>query len=219
MRDFWGLGSSTRSQAWGSGMGAPSPGLWATREFLAPGKINHQKLSQRPLSESSWDPPNCQQLPALDALHETTNKTGTQTHPTAHRLPKVILSSQAPQNIPPDAVLTTRKTRSSLIHQNIGISPLHQEAYTTHWTNLTHWGQTSKITGTTNLSLQKGDPKHNKVSKMGRQRNTQQKKEQGKNPPDQTNEEEISSLPEKEFRVIIVKMIQSLGIEWKKRIK
>ena len=39
----------------------------------------------------------------------------------------------------------------------------------------------------------------------------QQKKKQGKNPPDQTNEEEICSLPEKEFRVMIVKMIQNLG--------
>ena len=36
-------------------------------------------------------------------------------------------------------------------------------------------------------------------------------KEQGKNPSDQTNEEEIGSLPEKEFRVMIVKMIQNLG--------
>ena len=36
-------------------------------------------------------------------------------------------------------------------------------------------------------------------------------KEQGKNPPDQTNEEEIGSLPEKEFRVMIVKMIRNLG--------
>ena len=36
-------------------------------------------------------------------------------------------------------------------------------------------------------------------------------KEQGKNPPDQTNEEEIGSLPEKEFRKMIVKMIQNLG--------
>ena len=36
-------------------------------------------------------------------------------------------------------------------------------------------------------------------------------KEQGKNPPDQTNKEEIGSLPEKEFRVMIVKMIQNLG--------
>ena len=36
-------------------------------------------------------------------------------------------------------------------------------------------------------------------------------KEQDKNPPDQTNEEEIGSLSEKEFRVMIVKMIQNLG--------
>ena len=60
-------------------------------------------------------------------------------------------------------------------------------------------------------SLQKGDPKHSKLSKMRRQRNTQQMKEQGKNPPDQTNEEEIGSLPEKEFRIMIVRMIQNLG--------
>ena len=39
----------------------------------------------------------------------------------------------------------------------------------------------------------------------------QQMKEQGKNPPDQSNEEEIGSLPEKEFRIVIVKMIQNLG--------
>ena len=36
-------------------------------------------------------------------------------------------------------------------------------------------------------------------------------KEKGKNPPDQTNEEEIGSLPEKEIRVMIVKMTQNLG--------
>ena len=36
-------------------------------------------------------------------------------------------------------------------------------------------------------------------------------KEQGKNPPDQTNEEEIGSIPKKEFKVMIVKMIQNLG--------
>ena len=46
---------------------------------------------------------------------------------------------------------------------------------------------------------------------MRRQRNTQEMKEQGKNPPHQTNEEEIGSLPEKQFRVMIVKMIQNLG--------
>ena len=36
-------------------------------------------------------------------------------------------------------------------------------------------------------------------------------KYQGKNPTDQTNEEEIGSLPEKEFRVMIVRMIQNMG--------
>ena len=39
----------------------------------------------------------------------------------------------------------------------------------------------------------------------------QQMKEQGKNPTDQTNEEEIGSLLEKEFRIMRVKMIQNLG--------
>ena len=39
----------------------------------------------------------------------------------------------------------------------------------------------------------------------------QQMKEQGKNSSDQTNEEEIGTLPEKEFRVMKVKMIHNLG--------
>ena len=46
---------------------------------------------------------------------------------------------------------------------------------------------------------------------MRGQRNVQQMKEQSKNPPDQINEEEMGSLPEKEFRVMIEKMIQNLG--------
>ena len=44
---------------------------------------------------------------------------------------------------------------------------------------------------------------------MKRQRNTQQVKEQDKCPPNQTKEEEIGNLPDKEFRMI-VKMIQNL---------
>ena len=39
---------------------------------------------------------------------------------------------------------------------------------------------------------------------------------EGKNPPDETNEEEISSLPEKEFRVMIVKIIQNFGSRMEK---
>ena len=45
---------------------------------------------------------------------------------------------------------------------------------------------------------------------MKRQRNTQQVKEQDKCPPNQTNEEEIGNLPDKEFQIMIVKMIQNL---------
>ena len=46
---------------------------------------------------------------------------------------------------------------------------------------------------------------------MKRQRNIQQEKEHDKCPSNQTKEEEIGSLPEKEFRIMIVKMIQDLG--------
>ena len=45
---------------------------------------------------------------------------------------------------------------------------------------------------------------------MKRQRNIQQVNEHDKNPPNQTKEEETGSLPEKEFRIMIVKMIQNL---------
>ena len=43
---------------------------------------------------------------------------------------------------------------------------------------------------------------------MKKQRNTQQVKEHDKCPPNQTTEE-IRSLPGKEFRIMIVKMIQN----------
>ena len=45
---------------------------------------------------------------------------------------------------------------------------------------------------------------------MKRQRNTAQMKEQTRNTEIQINEEEIGKLPEKEFRIMIVKMIKNL---------
>ena len=45
---------------------------------------------------------------------------------------------------------------------------------------------------------------------MKRQRNTTQMKEQTRNTELQINEEEISKLPEKEFRIMIVMMIKTL---------
>ena len=45
---------------------------------------------------------------------------------------------------------------------------------------------------------------------MKRQRNIQQVKEQDKCPANHTKEEEIGNLPDKEFQIMIVKMIQNL---------
>ena len=45
---------------------------------------------------------------------------------------------------------------------------------------------------------------------MKRQRNTAQMKEQTRNTEVQINEEEIGKLPEKEFRIMIVKTIKNL---------
>ena len=53
---------------------------------------------------------------------------------------------------------------------------------------------------------------------MKRQRNTQQVKEQDKSPPNQTKEEEIGNLPDTEFRIMTVKMIQNLEIKMESQI-
>ena len=46
-----------------------------------------------------------------------------------------------------------------------------------------------------------------------------QMKEQGKNQQDQIYEEEIDNLPEKECRVMIIKLIQNLGNRMEARIE
>ena len=53
---------------------------------------------------------------------------------------------------------------------------------------------------------------------MKRQRNTQQVKEQYKCPPNQIKEEEVENLTEKEFQIMIVKMIQNLEINMESQI-
>ena len=51
---------------------------------------------------------------------------------------------------------------------------------------------------------------------MKRQRKTTQMKEQTENTKVQINEEEIGTLPEKEFRIMIVKMIKNLAKKMEK---
>ena len=50
---------------------------------------------------------------------------------------------------------------------------------------------------------------------MKRQRNTAQMKEQGRNSQPQINEEEISKLSKREFRLIIANMHQRLENRWR----
>ena len=54
---------------------------------------------------------------------------------------------------------------------------------------------------------------------MKRQRTMYQMKEQDKTPEKQLNEVEIGNLPEIEFRITIVKMIQNLGKRMEAEIK
>ena len=56
----------------------------------------------------------------------------------------------------------------------------------------------------------KGHPKHSNINKMKSQRNTQRVNEQDKCPQNQTKEEEIWNQPDKEFQIMIGKMIWNL---------
>ena len=61
----------------------------------------------------------------------------------------------------------------------------------------------------------KANKEQNKVKIMKRQNNTTQRKEQTRNTEVQINEEEIGKLPEKEFRIMIVKMVKNLENKWR----
>ena len=64
--------------------------------------------------------------------------------------------------------------------------------------------------------IQKSHPRDSSLNKMKRQINIQQVKEHDKWAPNQTKQEKIRNLAEKQFRIMIVKMIQNLEnkMEW-----
>ena len=104
----------------------------------------------------------------------------------------------------------SRERRSSSTHRNTDVSFSNQEILqATSPTPPTGRNLHNKEESQTS-SIKKGRPKHSNLNKMKRQRNIQQVKEHDKSPPNQTKEEEIGRLPEKEFRKMIVKMIQNL---------
>ena len=94
--------------------------------------------------------------------------------------------------------------------QKLSINLTQYKAYTNHWTNLRRaetkrkkefsleaWGKETSNTVSLNKNNEKAE-------------NTIQMKEQTRNIEVQINEKEIGKLPEKEFRIMTVKMIKNL---------
>ena len=83
------------------------------------------------------------------------------------------------------------------------------EAYTNHCTNLRR--AETKRKKEFNLEARERETSNTiSLKKKKKQQNTAQTKEQTRNTHIQINEEEIGKLPEKVFRIMIVKMIKNL---------
>ena len=102
-----------------------------------------------------------------------------------------------------------REKKSSSTHQNTYASFPNQETLTSHSSNPPTGRNFYNKEEPQAAIIQKGLPKHSNLNKMKGQRNTQQLKEHDKYPPNKTKEEEIGSILEKEFRIMIIKMIQN----------
>ena len=98
--------------------------------------------------------------------------------------------------------LTTTATVSSTHHQSLPLSPLD---------SLNHQRADNRSKKNYNPAACGPKTSYRKIDKMKRQRAIYQMKEQEKTPEKQLNKVEIGNLPVKEFRIMIVKMIQDLG--------
>ena len=90
--------------------------------------------------------------------------------------------------------------------------------YANYWTNLRRT-ETKKNKEFNLEAWEKETSNTISLKKMKRQRNTTQTKEQIRNTEVQINEEEIGKLPEKEFRIMIVRMIKNLENKMEKKCK
>ena len=129
------------------------------------------KISQRSPPQRQ-DPAslNDEQATVLDTLCQTTSKTGTQPHPLAQRLPKIIIRPQTHHQTwtcPPERQYPASSTRTQALVPSTR-KPT-QPTEPTLATGDRHQKQWEIRT----CSLQKGDSKHSKISKMRRQKNTQ----------------------------------------------
>ena len=126
---------------------------------------------------------------------------------------KYKLSHQQTGLPPRSALPIRRKTNKQKLSTNLTL----YEAYTNHWTNLRR--AETKRKKKFNLEAWEKETS-NTISKnniLKRQRNNTQMKEQTRNTEVPINEEVIGKLPEKVFRIMIVKMIKKKPLKTKCR--
>ena len=89
------------------------------REFPAPRNINWCELVWRsPSQTKTWLNQTAPRLQCSTPHTKQPVRQGMQPHLIADRLPKVILSLQTPQSLPPDTALLIRDSRLNSIHQS-----------------------------------------------------------------------------------------------------
>ena len=158
-------------------------------------------LGGTPWCEPSRSPPLAPpkspgRLQCWVASGKTTNREGTQPHPSTVKWIKVLLSPDHHSNSqlypPPEPPIKP-------------LSLNHQRADSRSKKNYNPAACGTKTTFT--------------ERQVKKQRAIYQMKEQDKTPEKQLNEVEIGNLPEKEFRIMVVKMIQDLGIRMETKIE
>ena len=114
-----------------------------------------------------------------------------------------------PTGLPPHSALPIREKTNTQTKNSAQISPYTKLTQTT---GPDLGGQKWKGRNNSTLKPGKMRPQTQEVKKilMKSQRKTTQMKEQTRNTEVQINEEEVVKIPEKEFRIMIVKMIKNL---------
>ena len=136
---------------------------------------------------------------------------GSQPHPSANKLPKVLPGTQPASNLTQRQNPNLQSDKNQF-HLPVGRHQSHQEAYSKPPYQLQPQGvggQTSEPKGATTL-LSAKRRSHQKSIQNEKAENYDSVKEE-KAPEKQLSDVEIINLHKKDFRLMIVKMIQDLG--------
>ena len=196
---------STKDQTWTTEVRALGPRFQNARELLTPGVLiteNFDTCTQSLVSRSYW------QHPLQDTLRKQQAR---QKQSSAYRSPidTPKYTSHSPAHLKKKPHLLPLEHRYKSPQKRSPHKPLNQP-----------FPPRAKTKGRRNTTQKVGErrPQTSKLEskQINKRRNIAQMKEQGRNSQDQINKEEISKLPEKEFRIMIVKMFQALKVKWRK---